>query len=306
MVSTLACTSGNDGKQSAATTLIIYNAGSLARPIRVAFDSFAVGRKWTLQQESAGSLESARKITELGHVPDVIALADAEIFPQLLMPRHVEWFLPFARNRMVIAYRSGLNAVQIPDSANWWKIMDRANVRVGRSDPARDPNGYRVLLTLQLLEQRANAPGLANRLLQRWGDRDVRASSSELVALLQAGELDYIWAYESVARAAGLSFVRLSEAVDLSSDRDSAQYAAVRVRIPGSSITDSIWVSGAPIRFALSIPRGAPHHELATEFVNYITHGDGVRILRNAHLDVLEGAAIVGDSSRAPVRPRVQ
>ena len=299
-----ACTRGESDTLSASTSLIVYNAGSLARPIRVAFDSFAVGRKITLEQQSTGSLESARKITELGQTPDVIALADAEIFPQLLMPKHVSWYIPFARNRMVIAYRAGLDPAYVPDSTNWWQLLDRDGVRVGRSDPARDPNGYRVLLTLRLIERQTGRAGLAQRLLDRWGDRHVRAASAELLALLQAGEVDYIWAYESVARAADIPFVHLSGKVDLSNDADSALYATARVRIAAGSPGDSITVTGAPIRFALSIPRAAQHGEMAAEFVRYLVSGDGARILSAAHLDVLAGERVVGDSADSPFAAR--
>ena len=85
-------------------TITVFDAGSLALPIKVALDSFAVRTHTVVQQENAGSLETARKLTELGRIPDVIALADYEVFPRYLMPTHVTWYVQFARNRMVITY----------------------------------------------------------------------------------------------------------------------------------------------------------------------------------------------------------
>ena len=84
--------------------LVVFNAGSLARPIRAALDSFTAREGVRYEQESAGSLETARKLTELGKVPDLIALADAEVFPGYLVPTHVTRYVEFARNRMVLAY----------------------------------------------------------------------------------------------------------------------------------------------------------------------------------------------------------
>src|SRR5687767_12664544 len=50
--------------------LVVYNAGSLARPIKAALDTFAAREDVRVEQESAGSLETARKLTELGKIPD--------------------------------------------------------------------------------------------------------------------------------------------------------------------------------------------------------------------------------------------
>ena len=78
-------------------TLVVFNAGSLARPLRAALDTFASREGVLVAQESAGSLETARKLTELGKIPDVIALADAEVFPRYLMPAFVEGYAEFGR-----------------------------------------------------------------------------------------------------------------------------------------------------------------------------------------------------------------
>lgn len=71
------------GGDSAQETLTVFNAGSLARPLKAALDTFARRENVRVHQESAGSLESARKLTELGKVPDLIALADAAVFPSI-------------------------------------------------------------------------------------------------------------------------------------------------------------------------------------------------------------------------------
>src|SRR5687767_2934591 len=85
--------SGSETSPAASGPLIVYNAGSLARPLRAALDSFAIRTGAEIQQESAGSLETARKLTELHKIPDVIALADYKVFPQLLVPAHTSWYV---------------------------------------------------------------------------------------------------------------------------------------------------------------------------------------------------------------------
>src|SRR5690242_15261635 len=56
--------------------LVVFTAGSLAQPVRAVLDSFAARTGTRYEQEPGASLELARKITELGRRPDVIALAD--------------------------------------------------------------------------------------------------------------------------------------------------------------------------------------------------------------------------------------
>jgi molybdate/tungstate transport system substrate-binding protein len=292
---------GADSAAQGARQLIVYNAGSLARPLRAALDSFAARRQVEIQQENAGSLETARKLTELHKIPDVIALADYEVFPRLLMPAQTSWYAQFARNRMVIAYTPRSRHAAEIDGANWWRILLREDVEVGRANPHLDPNGYRALLVLQLAERHYGQPGLAQRLLAHAPERNVRPKEADLVALLQAGELDYAWSYESLAQAANLSYVRLPPEIDLGSPADSARYAVASVRVVGASERDSIDFRGQPIVYGLSIPSQAPHPQLAADFVAFLLSDEGKRVLRAARLDALDQPVLIGTGAPASV-----
>lgn len=292
LVFACACGGSRDAPAEA-RTLVVFNAGSLARPLRAALDSFAVREGVQAEQESAGSLETARKLTELGKVPDLIALADEDVFPQLLVPAYASWYARFARNRMVLAYtpRSRHSAEITPD--NWPTMLMRDGVETGRSDPQLDPNGYRTLLVLQLAERHYAQRGLAARLLAAMPVRNMRSKEADLVGLLQAGELDYIWSYESMARNQGLSFVQLPAAIDLSSPAESTFYATASVRVHGKG-ADSLTFHGRPIAYALSVPLAAPHRETAERFVRFLASADGRRILRAQGLDALDTLGLVG------------
>lgn len=300
-----ACSGGDERAGGAppddAATIVAFNAGSLARPLRAALDTFAVRNGVTVQQENAGSLETARKLTELGKVPDVIALADHEVFPQLLVPEHVSWYARFARNRMVLAYTDRSRFAAEIDGGNWFRIVQRPGVEVGRSDPALDPNGYRTLLTMQLAERHYRQPGLYERLLATAPARNVRPKESDLVGLLQAGELDYIWSYESIAQAAGLRYVTLPSEIDLGSPADSAFYATALVRVPGRTPRDTVVFRGAPIVYGVSVPRAAPHRALAERFVEFLLSEDGRRVLRAQRLEALDRPVVVGTGAAAGI-----
>jgi molybdate/tungstate transport system substrate-binding protein len=285
--------------------LVVFNAGSLALPLRAALDSFAVAAGGvTIYQESAGSLETARKITELGHVADIVAVADYEVIPNLLMPAHATWYAQFARNRMVLAYTARSRGSAGVGPSTWWQVVTRPGVEMGRADPDRDPNGYRTLLVFHLAEVHHGRPGLARELLAAAPLRNVRPKEADLVALLQAGELDYIWSYESMAQAAGLQYVQLPREIDLSDPAHSSAYATASVRVAGRTRHDSVTVRGQPILYALTIPRNAPHAALAREFVAFLASEAGRRALRGARLDALDTIRVVGSGAPAALRSR--
>jgi molybdate/tungstate transport system substrate-binding protein len=279
---------------SRADTVVVFTAASLALPIRAALDSFARRTGTVVRQENGASLELARRITDLGRVPDVIALADQEVFPQLLVPRVASWYVRFARNRLVVAFtdRSAGSAQITP--ANWHRVLTRPDVRVGRSDPRLAPAGYRTLLLYRLAEGYYRVPGLASRLEARTPPALIRANASELVALLQAGELDYILDYESLARSSRLRFVTLPSAIDLGDPRHASVYASASVRV--ARRTDTTTYRGAPIVYAATVPRAAPHPAAGQRFLAYLLSPAGQSVLRAHAVDALRVPELVGDS----------
>jgi molybdate/tungstate transport system substrate-binding protein len=301
-----ACAGGDRSKGAASDSLgsgerriVVYNAGSLALPLRTALDSFAAREHVTVEQENAGSLETARKLTELGKIPDLVAVADYEVIPLLLIPQHATWYAKFAHNRMVLAYQDRSRGAGEINTGNWWRVVTRPEMQVGRADPSLDPNGYRTLLVWQLAERFYNQPGLAARFMTTAPQRNVRPKEADLVGLLQAGEFDFIWSYESIAQGAGLRYVTLPEEIDLSTTADSAVYATASTRVAGNTPRDSVTMRGEPIVYAFTVPTRAPHPAIASRFAAYLASPDGRRVLRGAKLDVLDRYQIVGDGAPA-------
>ena len=89
--------------------LIIFHAGSLSVPIKALADSFKVMHpQLVIKPESAGSLTSIRKITDLERPCDILASADASIIDKLMIPQFAKWNLEFAVNEMAIVYHKKL------------------------------------------------------------------------------------------------------------------------------------------------------------------------------------------------------
>ena len=282
--------------------LVVFTAGSLARPIRAVLDSFSVKTGVRYQLESAGSLATARKLSELGKIPDVIALADEDVFPKVLLPLHVSWYVRFAENRIVLAYTDRSQYAGEIDSLNWHKVLQRPSVETGRSNPNLDPAGYRTLMVFQLAERRYGDVGLAAALERTAPPRNMRQDEIELVALLESGDLDYAWFYESMARASGVRHVRLPDAIDLSNADLRDTYALASVRVVGASVRDTVTMLGAPIRYAFSIPVKAAHGALAERFASFLLSEDGKRALQGQFLATLARPDAVGEGVPANVQ----
>ena len=286
-VAALAACAKRDAAPSAAQkddVIVVFNAGSLARPLRAALDSFTAGTQIRIEQENAGSVETARKLTELHRIPDLVGSADYQIFPKYLMPAYTSWYARFARNRMVLMYSPKSKFASTIDSTNWYKILESKGVQTGRSDPALDPNGYRSLIVMRLAELYYKEKGLTDRLVANSSAHVVRPKEVDLMGLLQAGEIDYAWSYESVAQAAKLPYVTLPRAIDLSDPAGSAQYALASVRIPGNTPRDSVELKGEPILYGFTVPRDAPHKALGEKFAAFLVSDAGKRILAREHL----------------------
>jgi molybdate/tungstate transport system substrate-binding protein len=282
--------------------LVVFNAGSLAKPFNDLLLAFKAKHPDVVPaQENSGSLEAARKLTELGKIPDVIGVADYGVIPKLLIPRHATWFATFARNSMVLIYTDQSTGAREINGQNWWRVLLRPGVRAGRSDPTLDPNGYRTLMAFQLAERFYKQPGLAGRLERALPPKYIRPKEADLTALVQAGELDYSWSYASIAKTAGLRHVELPPEIDLSDPKLTDWYAQARVRIPGSrrARSDSVEFRGEPIVYALTIPTAAQHPRTAQAFVRFVFSPEGQAILHNNGFMLLD-KPLLGGPGRPP------
>jgi len=289
----------------AASTVSVAMAGSLARPVAAALDTLARREGLAAHTEAAGSVELARRTADLGQPPDLLLVADAEVIAERLMPAHATWYVVFATDRLTLGHRPDGRFAERLRAGPWHVAAAAPDVAIGRGDPDLDPAGYRALLAAQLAERHLRDAGLADRLLARAPAANVRPKSADLVALVQAGELDAAWLYESVARSAGLATVRLPDAVSLGAPAESLAYAAVEVRVAGRTPRDTVTVRGRPIRFALTIPRGAANPDGGARVASYLLSPEGRALLRSFGLDAGEPPRLVGDGAPAVVRAAV-
>ncbi len=311
--------------------LKVFCAGSLTLPlerVKARFErdfssyrpsgSLAV-YKVEVQLEPAGSVQCVRKIIDLRKEADVLAVADFTLIPKMMMPEYADWYLRFAKNRIVLAYTDKSKYADEINSTNWFKILRRSDVRWGFANPNMDPCGYRALWVIQLAELEYEDDDIfedlveANSAITMTEESNiyvyrapeniepnavrliVRDKSVELIALLESGGLDYAFEYLSVAIQHHLRYVELPESIDLSSEKQRCIeiYNRMRAEILKGNLT------AMPIHYGVTIPKNAPHPELAELFIKYMIDETGQEIFREMGQPPIT-PAVANDLNKVP------
>jgi len=286
---------------SQGNVLTIFHAGSLSVPLREISELFMKEHPGiTVEAEAAGSRDSARKICDLGRPCDVLASADYGVVAELLMPDHAEFNIQFACNEMVIAYTAGSAMANTISAANWREALLEDSVAVGRADPHRDPCGYRTLMTFQLAEKHYQAPGLAAKLITK-SEKYVRPKETDLLALLESAEIDYLFIYRSVAKQHGLLMILLPDRVNLKRPDLASLYSTVSVSVTGKDPGTMMTLKGESMVYSVTIPRNAPNRKAAEEWVALLLSPRGRAIIEK-HGQPWSGPALADGFDLLPKR----
>jgi molybdate/tungstate transport system substrate-binding protein len=271
---TLHC--GNKEKQE----LLVLHAGSLSVPFKHMAEEFMKQNPDIIvRREAAGSRICARKITELNSQADVMASADSAVIQTLLIPEYADYCIDFTSNEMVIMYRKESRYSEEINSENWYEILLRDDVWYGHSDPDADPCGYRTILCWKLAEKHYRKPGLYKELVRNCPEKNIRPKEVDLLALLESGELDYIFIYRSVAEQHNGKSVLLPDEINLKSPEMNHLYQEVSVELSGKKPGETIFRKGAPMVYGITVPKTAAHPELGVKFVSFVLSDKGKEVM---------------------------
>ncbi|NCB18500.1 MAG: extracellular solute-binding protein [Bacteroidia bacterium] len=254
--------------------LVIFHAGSLAAPFKAITDSFtSIHPKVRVLAEASGSIDAARKITELRRDCDLMASADYAVIENLLLPEYGLENIRFATNEMAIVYTNRSRYRQQIDTLNWAEILSRDDVAVGRSDPDADPCGYRTLLTLRLARNFYDTTLL--REIEQKDKRFIRPKETDLLALLDAGAVDYIFLYRSVAIQHNLPYLELPHSINLGDPDYNDFYSKASVEVRGSSPSEKMIMKGEAMVYGITRLKNAPNPKAAEAFIEYLLSAEG-------------------------------
>jgi molybdate/tungstate transport system substrate-binding protein len=315
---------------AARTPLVVFAAGSLIVP----FDALETAFEERYPQidvrpEYHGSIQVIRHATELHDEIDVVASADASLIPMLMYATndpetgqpYAGWYIRFASNRVALAYTTDSQYAGEIDAGNWFEVVTQPGVRLGLSDPRFDALGYRALMVFALAQEAYSRPdlfqsafgGRLTRAITLFWDDDLatitvpeivetvpnsglvlRGSSIQLIALLESGDVDYAFEYESVIRQHGLEMLPLPDALNLGVEGMEETYAQVQVNLDFRRfVTIAPQFRGERIGYGITVPSSAQHPEEAIQFIAFLLGPAGRAVIEANHHPMFDPA--IGD-----------
>jgi len=298
--------------------LVVFAAGSLIIPFDALETAFEQQYPHIdVHAEYHGSIQAIRHVTELHDDIDVVASADASLIPMLMENvtnpdtghPYADWYIRFASNHLALAYtpHSQRAAEITPDT--WYNILADPNVYWGLSDPRFDALGYRALMVFALAQQTTHHPTLFNDIIgerfthpltlfwdddqgtitvpeivetQAGSDLLLRGSSIQLIALLQSGDIDYAFEYESVIRQHGLNMLPLPAPLNMGDAHTPYDHVQVHLDFRRFSSVQPQF-RGTRISYGITIPTNAQHAPEAALFIAFLLGPQGQAIMQAHH-----------------------
>lgn len=261
-------------------TLTIFHAGSLSKTFKeLKLEFEKQNPNINILLEAAGSIESARKITELKRECDIFASSDEFIISNYLIPEYAKWSINFVTTEMVIAFTKRSKLYNKINSDNWDTILLTKDIQYGHSDPNKDPCGYRTLQLWQLAEIYYNKSGLFKRLSENSLKKNIRPKEVDMISLLETNEIDYIFIYKSIAIQYNLLYLTLPEKINLGKKELEYFYKNSVVHIKGKTKNEIIKQIGSPIVYSITIPEDSRNKEMALRFIEFVINEKGREII---------------------------
>jgi molybdate/tungstate transport system substrate-binding protein len=279
--------------------VIVFHAGSLSVPFQEIEKEFeGMYPDIDVQREASGSVTAARKISDLKKDCDVIASADYSVIDEMLIPNYADWNIRFAKNEMAIMYTKNSKYQDQINSKNWYEILLKEGVEYGHSDPNADPCGYRTLLVWQLAEDFSKNKGLYEKLVKKCPLTNIRPKETDLLALLDSGQIDYLFIYKSVAVQHKLPYIELPVNINLKEDKYNDYYKKSSVQIIGSKPGEYVTKNGEAMSYGISIIKTAPNKQNAIKFVNFVLSKKGKEIMKKNGQDAVSPVIVSGDKNK--------
>ena len=295
-----ACKSNHNRQSDIHGDLIVFHAGSLSVPLSKIASSYEKEHpNVNIKLEAAGSVASARKITDLNKYCDVFASADYRVIDKMLIPKYSSWNIKMATNEISIIYSKKSKYADIINSDNCFDILLKDDVYYGRSDPNSDPCGYRTVLACKLAAKIYSSSRYCDSLLMK-DNRFMRPKASDLIALLQINAIDYIFEYKSIAIQNGFKYIELPDSINLSNPNLNEWYKTVETKINGEKPGEHITIQGENIIYGITAIDKTKNPVLSYDFINYVLNKQkGMKVLNKNGQEIIY-PPLCEDSSKLP------
>jgi molybdate/tungstate transport system substrate-binding protein len=252
----------------------------------------ATGYKYTDWVNSSGALESDIAAGEIS--PNVFeSVGGDNITP--LEPKFTKWYIQYAGNAIVVAYNpKSKYASQFEAIASGkdplkdlFTLMQTPGFKLGRTDPAIDPQGRSFIYMLELAQLEYHLP--ADTVTKILGGPAGSSTSSQIYSessldtVLQADELDASSAYLNQAIELHLPYIALPSDINLGDFADATLYGQAHVTVTISG--QKVMKTGSPLVLCITII-GKPT-PAAEAFVKYVLSPAGRAIYAAGGLRLL-------------------
>ncbi len=238
------------------------------------------------QGQGAGAYGLARLIAAKQINPDVFVSITPGPVEVLEKAGLVGTAVPVASTEMVIAYspRSRFAADFRAAAAGkmpWYAVLEKPGVRLGRTDPAVDPQGRNIIFTVLLAERYYKKPDLMRKILKEVQNPQQIFTEPSLMSRLESGEIDASSGYLCSAVSHNLPYIPLPPQINLSSPAMVKEwYSKVHftLRLPNGQ-TDTL--STQPLVFYAAVLKNAPNPKGGEAFVTLMQSPEGQAVFRH-------------------------
>lgn len=255
------------------------------------------------ENESMGSLGLAQEIVAGEITPNIfIPIGAAPI--SLLEPKFTTWAVQFAASPLVVAYYpKGPHAPELKKISegklpikDLFTLMATPGFKLGRTDPALDPQGQGFIEMVHLAEKYlgVSAATATADLGGSNGSSSQIFSETALEPTLQAGELDAASAYLPQAVQLGLPYVALPDTINFGDPQDASIYATASLTLSTGQV-----VRGSLLDLEAAVLKVGGDSAAGTAFVKFLLGSKARHILTKEGYTLLQ-PALLGQRSAAP------
>ena len=268
---------------SPSAPLILYSADSFVIEASMLESAFTNSTGIPMAPPKAGgSLLLASEIAQGNPVSVFISLSHGAVTAAHLGNESSGWAIAFASDQMTLAYSSATlqnpaanatvtacnSALAANTTAAWntcFTMLTSGPVKVGTGNPNADPSGYRGWIVLEAAGQAYanNSSYYEDRLISNNGNVTA-ASAADLIAPLQAGQIQFLWIYKSSAIAHKLNYLQLPGRVNLGSSKYSSFYSKFSYQLATGVQT------GGVIRLWITVPADSTDTADSLQFVAFV------------------------------------
>jgi molybdate/tungstate transport system substrate-binding protein len=292
---------------AADSQIIVLYAGSLGNLMEKDIGpSFTQATGYKYLGETKGSVLGANLIKERLRTPDIFISADPKVNERLMGKENgdlVRWYATIFGNEMVLGYnpnsRFAAELQQVgTNDTRLYEILQEKGFRLGRGDPELEPKGYRTLFLFDLAEKHYQRPGLAKKVLFNPEQPTLVFPEEQLVARLEAGQLDAGIFYRNEVAEHSLPFIGFPREFNLSDPNLDPQYGvATYVSPKGTKF------AGSAIVYSITIPETSQNPSGAIALVGFLLSEGGRKIVEKHALRLIQ-PLVSGEIDAVP--PTVQ